>query len=65
MRKAKSWYPLFLWDGVDKMGADFRGAPSSALLEVLDLVQSHTLNDHFRATPSMTILSRSTTTSPT
>ena len=36
MRKAKSSDPLFLLDGVDKMGADFRGDPSSALLEVLD-----------------------------
>src|SRR5215510_1411437 len=36
MRKAKSSNPLFLWGGVDKMGADFRVDPSSTLLEVLD-----------------------------
>src|ERR1041384_5241936 len=36
MKKAKSSNPLFLLDEVDKMGADFRGDPSSALLEVLD-----------------------------
>jgi ATP-dependent Lon protease len=47
MRKAKSSNPLFLLDGVDKMGADFRGDPSSALLEVLDSEQNHTFNDHY------------------
>src|SRR5438477_6123640 len=46
MRKAKSSNPLFLLDGVDKMGADFRGDPSSALLEVLDPEQNHTFNAH-------------------
>ena len=47
MRKAKKVNPLFLFDEVDKMGADFRGDPASALLEVLDPEQNHTFNDHY------------------
>ncbi|HXV25524.1 MAG TPA: endopeptidase La [Alphaproteobacteria bacterium] len=47
MKKAKSSNPLFLLDEVDKMGADWRGDPSSALLEVLDPEQNFTFNDHY------------------
>ncbi|KAF0118631.1 MAG: ATP-dependent Lon protease [Rhodospirillaceae bacterium] len=47
MKKAKASNPLFLLDEVDKMGADWRGDPASALLEVLDPEQNFAFSDHY------------------
>ena len=51
LRRVESRNPVMLLDELDKVGADFRGDPAAALLEVLDPAQNHTFTDHYLDLP--------------